>query len=111
MAHTDALVVLTTLASANEAVALIRSLLDRRLIACGTLLPGARSLYRWEGKIADEQEVVVLLKTQSGRLEALERAFAELHPYKVPELLALPVHAGLDRYLSWIGTETAPALA
>ena len=111
MAHTDALVVLTTVASADEAVALIRSLLDRRLIACGTLLPGARSLYRWEGKIADEQEVVVLLKTLSGRIEALEAAFAELHPYKVPELLALPVHAGLERYLAWITAETAPALA
>ena len=110
MAHTDALVVLTTVASADEAVALIRSLLDRRLIACGTLLPGARSLYRWEGKIADEQEVVVLLKTLSGRIEALEAAFAELHPYKVPELLALPVHAGLERYLSWITAETAPAV-
>ena len=111
MAHTDALVVMTTVASADEAVALVRSLLDRRLVACGTLLPGARSLYRWEGKIADEQEVVVLLKTHSARLEALESAFAELHPYKVPELLALPVNAGLDKYLAWISTETALALA
>ena len=111
MAHTDALVVLTTVASADEAVSLVRSLLDRRLIACGTLLPGARSLYRWEGKIADEQEVVVLLKTRSARIEALEAAFAELHPYKVPELLALPVNAGLDKYLAWIGAETALALA
>ena len=111
MAHTDALVVMTTVASADEAVALVRSLLDRRLVACGTLLPGARSLYRWEGKIADEQEVVVLLKTHSARLEALESAFAELHPYKVPELLALPVNAGLDKYLAWISAETALALA
>ena len=111
MPHTDALVVLTTVASADEAVSLVRSLLDRRLVACGTLLPGARSLYRWEGKIADEQEVVVLLKTRSARLEALEVAFRELHPYKVPELLALPVNAGLDKYLAWISAETALALA
>ena len=111
MAHTDALVVMTTVASADEAVSLVRSLLDRRLVACGTLLPGARSLYRWEGKIADEQEVVVLLKTRSARLDALESAFAELHPYKVPELLALPVNAGLDKYLAWITAETALALA
>lgn len=111
MAHTDALVVMTTVASADEAVALVRSLLDRRLVACGTLLPGARSLYRWEGKIADEQEVVVLLKTHAARLAALESAFAELHPYKVPELLALPVNAGLDKYLAWISAETALALA
>lgn len=111
MPATDALVVLTTLASADDAVGLVRALIDRRLIACGTVLPGARSLYRWEGKIADEQEVVVLLKTRSARLEALEVAFAELHPYKVPELLALPVESGLDKYLSWINTETALALA
>ena len=111
MSQTDAIVVMTTVASADEAVTLVRSLLDRRLVACGTLLPGARSLYRWEGKIADEQEVVVLLKTRSARLEALEVAFAELHPYKVPELLALPVRAGLDKYLAWISAETALALA
>lgn len=111
MAQTDAIVVMTTVASADEAVTLVRSLLDRRLVACGTLLPGARSLYRWEGKIADEQEVVVLLKTRSARLEALEVAFAELHPYKVPELLALPVRAGLEKYLAWISAETALALA
>jgi periplasmic divalent cation tolerance protein len=111
MSQTDALVVLTTLASTEEATALVRALLDRRLVACGTILPGARSLYRWEGKIADEQEVVVLLKTRSARLAPLEAAFTELHPYKVPELLALPVTAGLDKYLGWITSETAPAPA
>src|SRR6185437_8992754 len=63
MSQSDALVVLTTVSTAEDAVTLIRALLDRRLIACGTLLPGARSLYRWEGKVADEHEVVVILKT------------------------------------------------
>jgi periplasmic divalent cation tolerance protein len=104
--HTDALVVLTTLASEDEALRLVRALLDRRLIACGTVLPGGRSLYRWQGKVADEREVVVLLKTRSARLESLKEAFADLHPYKVPELLALSVEAGLDRYLEWINGET-----
>jgi periplasmic divalent cation tolerance protein len=108
MAASDAVVVLTTLASADEAVALVRSLLDRRLVACGTVLPAGRSLYRWEGKIADEQEVVVVLKTTAPRLAAIESAFEQLHPYRVPELLALPVAAGLGRYLGWIATETAP---
>ena len=89
MPHTDAIVVLTTVSSDDEAVRLVRTLLDRRLIACGTLLPGARSIYRWQGKIADEREVLVLLKTRSARLEPLQEAFKELHPYKVPELLAL----------------------
>ena len=110
MPHTDAMVVLTTVASDAEAVALVRALLERRLIACGTMLPGARSLYRWEGKIADEQEIVLMLKTRSARLDALQQAFAELHPYKVPELLAMPVDAGLEKYLGWISSETTLAL-
>ena len=111
MPSTDAVVLLTTVASAAEAVALVRSLLDRRLIACGTVLPAARSLYRWEGKIADEQEVLVILKTRASRLYSLRVAFGELHPYKVPELLALPVDAGNDKYLAWIARETALALS
>jgi len=107
----DAAVVLTTLASVDEAVKLIRALLDRRLIACGNVLPGVRSIYRWEGKVADEQEVIVLLKTRAARIEALEMAFGELHPYKVPELLALPVSAGLHKYLEWIDDETSLTLS
>jgi periplasmic divalent cation tolerance protein len=110
MPHTDAIVVLTTVATNDEAVQLVRSLLERRIIACGTIMPAARSLYRWEGKIADESEVVVLLKTRSARIESLEVAFAELHPYKVPELLALPVQAGTQKYLAWISGETTLAL-
>jgi periplasmic divalent cation tolerance protein len=109
MSHTDAVVVITTLASTDEAVSLVRTLLERRLIACGTIQPGARSLYRWEGKVADAQEVVVLLKTRAARMDALEAAFAELHPYKVPELLALSVDGGLRKYLDWIEGETTLA--
>jgi periplasmic divalent cation tolerance protein len=108
---TDAIVVITTLASAEEAVTLVRTLLERRLIACGNVLPGVRSLYRWEGKVADEREVIVILKTRRVRLDALELAFGELHPYKVPELLALPVSAGLHKYLEWIDDETSLTLS
>lgn len=110
MPHTDAIVVLTTVANDDEAVKLVRALLDRRLIACGTLLPGARSLYRWQGKVADEREVLLLLKTRSARLEPLQEAFRELHPYKVPELLALSVDTGLEKYLEWINAETSLSL-
>src|SRR5215218_7030851 len=111
MPHTDAVVVMTTVATSDEAVALVRALLERRLIACGTMMPRARSLYRWEDKLADEEEVVILLKTRSARIDALESAFRELHPYKVPELLALPVTAGADKYLAWIAGETTLARA
>ena len=108
---TDAVVVLTTVANPIEAEMLIRSLLERRLVACGTMLPASRSLYRWEGGIADESETVILLKTRSAVLHALEAAFADLHPYKVPELLALAVSSGLEKYVSWIRAETALALS
>jgi periplasmic divalent cation tolerance protein len=107
---TNAIVVLTTLSSEDEAVDFVRALLERRLIACGTLLPGARSLYRWEGRLADEREVVVLLKSSAERIGDLETAFRETHPYKVPELLAVPVSSGLERYLHWIDAETSQAL-
>jgi periplasmic divalent cation tolerance protein len=102
---------MTTLASEADAVALVRNLLERRLVACGTVVPAARSLYRWEGKVADEQEVLLILKTRTARLEALEAAFEELHPYKVPELLALPVASGNARYLAWLSAETVLALS
>ncbi len=108
--HSDAVLVLTTVSSEDEAVTLIRTLLERRLIACGTIVPGARSLYRWQGKIADEREVLLLLKTRSARVEALQEAFGSLHPYKVPELLALSVDSGLEKYLEWINTETSLSL-
>lgn len=103
---TDATLVFTTVATAEEAERLVRALLERRLIACGTMLPAARSLYRWNDAIADEREIVILLKTTRERVPSIESAFGELHPYKVPELLAVPVAAGLERYLAWIGEET-----
>lgn len=106
MQPTDALVVLTTVSSEDEGVALVQGLLDQRLIACGTLLPGARSLYRWQDAVADEREVVVLLKTRAPQLAALEAACGTLHPYRVPELLALEVAAGNTTYLDWLTTET-----
>ena len=100
-----ALVVLTPLANDADARALVTALVAARLVACGTLLPGARSIYRWEGQVTEEGEVVVLLKTDASRWEALCAAVRERHPYQVPELLALPVDRGLERYLSWVTRE------
>jgi periplasmic divalent cation tolerance protein len=110
MPHADAIVVLTTVANEDEAVRLVRGLLDRKLIACGTLVPGARSIYRWEGRVSDEREVMVFLKTRSAILPALQTAFAELHPYKLPELLALAVDGGSAKYMAWINDETSLSL-
>src|SRR5947199_10115407 len=100
MAQT-ALVVLTTLANDADARALVTALVAARLVACGTLLPGARSIYRWEGQVKEEAEVVVLLKTDASNWEALCSAVREWHPCQVPELLALPAGRGLERSLPW----------
>ena len=105
MAESEYVVVLTTLDNAAEARRLVRRLVDQRLIACGTVLSGATSVYRWRGDVTEENEVVVLMKTVRSRWEALREAVVEHHPYEVPELLALPVGAGLERYLAWVSAE------
>ena len=103
----QALVVITTLGTEADARALVTTLVEQRLIACGTLLPAARSIYRWNGTVTEEPEVVVLLKTDTARWDALRTSIERLHPYRVPELLALPVTAGLERYLSWLASEVS----
>lgn len=104
---TDALVVLTTLGSSADARDLVRTLVEDRLIACGTMLPAA-SIYRWEGAVHEEEEVVVLLKTDASKWDALSAAVGERHPYDVPELLAFPAEAGSTAYLSWLKGAVAP---
>lgn len=103
----DFIVALTTLGDPAQARQLVQRLVDQRLIACGTILPGAASVYRWQGKVREEAEVVVLLKTPMARWDALKAAVEAHHPYQVPELLALPVVAGLERYLDWVSSETS----
>lgn len=103
----QALVVITALGNKADARAFVTALVQDRIIACGTLLSGARSVYRWEGGVREEPEVVVLLKTDVAKWDALRAAVERHHPYEVPELLALPVTHGLDRYLSWLASEVA----
>lgn len=102
----DARLALTTCHSTAQAAQLASALLKRRVVACCTVLPGATSVFWWNGRITKEREVVCLLKTQADRVEALKSALAELHPYDTPECLVLPVEAGLDKYLKWLKTET-----
>jgi len=100
------LVALTTLESADEARALVRKLVDERVIACGTVLPGAVSIYRWAGEVTEAGEAVVLMKTRRERWTALETSIQAHHPYDVPELVGLAVDAGLAPYLAWVRAET-----
>ena len=98
----DAMVVLVTTPGPDEAAQLARALVEAELAACGNVLPGLRSIYRWEGKVEDEPETLLLLKTTRARFEALRSRVVELHPYETPEVLALPVEAGHGPYLDWV---------
>ena len=102
------IVVLTTFADGAAARTMVRRLVDERIVACGTVVPG-QSIYRWDGEIAEADEVLVILKTRRERWPELARAVETSHPYEVPELLALPVDAGLPGYLAWLDAETGDA--
>jgi periplasmic divalent cation tolerance protein len=98
--------VLTTAPDRETATAIARALVERSLAACANLLPGARSIYRWEGRIEEADEVLLVLKTTEGRIGELERALTELHPYQVPEFVVLaPSHVGA-MYLAWLLAES-----
>src|SRR5512138_3591241 len=102
MTGTDALVVLVTAPSPEKAAELARAVVEERLAACGNVVPGLRSIYRWEGKVQEDEEALLVLKTTRARFDALRDRVHALHPYDVPEVLALPVEAGSAAYLAWL---------
>ncbi len=85
---------------------IVKDLVERRLIACGTVLPGAVSVYRWQGAIEETPEALLLLKTTVGRWKDLKEVFPTLHPYDVPELIVIPIAGGHKPYLDWLSAET-----
>ena len=105
---TEILLVFTTFEREEDAARVVRTLIEERLIACGNLLPGARSLYRWKGAIADAREVVVLMKTRKQDWTALISRLHELHPNEVPECVAVRIAAGAPRYMAWLDEALAP---
>ncbi len=110
-ARSDAshIVVFTTLATAEDARTLVRHLVEERVVACGTLLEAVTSVYRWQGAIEEVTETQVILKTRRARWDDLQDAVRDLHPYDVPELVAMRVETGLPAYLAWITEATAAA--
>lgn len=102
-----ALVVLVTAPSAAKAARIARALVGERLAACGNVVPRLRSLFRWEGKVQDAAEALLILKTTRRRFPALRARVLALHPYQVPEILALTVEAGNAAYLDWIASSTS----
>ena len=98
-------VVLITAPDRETATRLARALVDERLAACVNLVPGIRSIYRWEGRVEEDDEVLLLVKTSRLRLDSLERRVRALHPYDVPELVFLSISGGSDPYLAWLAKE------
>ena len=101
-----AVIVLVTAPDARSARRISDALVGERLAACVTAVPGARSTYRWKGKVERAREVVLMIKTRASLAKRLERRVRELHPYEVPEILAIRPAAGEARYLAWIEEST-----
>ena len=99
---TETLVVLVTAPSAEKAAELARTLVEEKLAACGNVVPGIRSIYRWEGKLYDDAEALLILKIPAKRLQEVADRVVALHPYEVPEVVALRIEGGNERYIDWI---------
>lgn len=103
------LVALTTFEDASSARSFVRALVDDDLIACGNIVPGVESIYRWRGNVETASEVVVVMKLRSQTWEALEARVRDRHPYETPELIAFPVRLGSASYLAWLRGDEAPS--
>lgn len=96
------LIVLITCESPGQARKIARALVEARLAACGNILAGVRSIYRWRGRVESAGEALLILKTSRRRFEALCREVERLHSYDTPEIIALPIAAGARKYLAWM---------
>lgn len=104
----QAIVVLITVPSPDVGAKIARALVEERLAACVNLVPGITSTYRWEGEVQVETEALLVVKTGRGLFDALAVRVRSLHPYTVPEIIALPLVAGHQPYLAWIADSTSP---
>jgi len=102
---TDVRAVLVTAPDLESAEKLGRTLVQEGLAACANLVPGVVSLYRWAGSLQRDEEVLMILKSTAAAVEPLRARVEALHPYDVPEVLALPVAAGHEPYLAWVRRE------
>lgn len=103
------LVCLSTFPTPDKAAEIARILVDEQLAACVNLIPAVRSIYRWQGAVSDDTETLAIIKTTTERYDALASRLVALHPYEVPELIALPIEDGHPPYLAWLaGSTTKP---
>ena len=104
------LLVLTNVPDNTAAHALARQLVEQRVAACVNILPAVRSVYQWQGAVEEANEVTLLMKTTQLRYPELEAAIRNGHSYQVPEIIAVPVVAGLPAYLNWVDQETTKGM-
>lgn len=102
MAECEAIVVLVTASSEEEARTLGTMLVDQRLVACVNILPKLKSIFQWESKVTEEEECLMILKTVKSLFKALEKVIITQHSYDVPEIIALPIVDGSESYLTWV---------
>jgi periplasmic divalent cation tolerance protein len=99
---TDKIVVLSTCATADEAAKLARVLVEARVAACVTIVPGARSVYRWQGAVETSEECLLIIKSSRPLFDQLRAALERAHSYEVPEVLAIAVVEGAPNYITWL---------
>lgn len=104
---TDIIIVLVTVPGPKEGSRISKGILTSRLAACVTLIPGVQSMYWWDGKIARAKEALLVVKTTKLNYQELERKILDLHPYEVPEIIAIPLIGGVPQYIEWIKREVA----
>ena len=102
---TDKIIVLTTCENSQDAQTIAETLVEKRLAACVNILPGLKSIYRWQGKVENAVELLLLIKTRRGLFEQLSAELVRIHPYEVPEVIALPLIDGAPAYLGWLEKE------
>jgi periplasmic divalent cation tolerance protein len=103
---TEFIIVFITAPNEKEAASISRTIVEERLVACVNIIPSVRSIYRWQGRVEDEQEVLMVVKTKKSLFERLQERVKELHSYEVPEIIGLPLVEGSKEYLDWLGQET-----
>ena len=102
----ETLLILTNCPDEESANAIALALVESKLAACVNILPCVQSIYRWQGVVESATEIPLFIKSTVTNYPALEAAIRERHPYDVPEIIALPIQAGLPAYLNWVAAET-----
>lgn len=98
----EAIVVYITVPTEEEALRIAKTIVEERIAGCVNIVKGIRSIYQWQGKIEDDAELLMIIKTQRHLFEPLKRRVKELHSYTVPEIIALPIIKGSEDYLKWL---------